>query len=156
MWNTFIPDLVVATFGAALTVIIAFTTYIIKVRYDERLALQALIDELHQRRAVAPGPEPTIPNAAELGDFDRANRSVISMREEIRRTRDRVRQVPALRDPLSEMTRACNHYLELSEGTPPRYAQLLGRLRDDLDAQIRRLSAVKRGLTPLTPGMKAF
>ena len=101
MWESFIPDVVVAIIGAVFTVMIALITYVLSVRLNEKRAIQSLISELHRRRAIAEGPEPVIPGAEQSADFARANASVASMRTEIRATRDRVRQVDSLQAPLS-------------------------------------------------------
>lgn len=156
MWDTFIPDLLVALVGAVLTVLIAFVTYKVNARVDETKALNSLIEELHRRRALAPGDDQPIPGAAQSDDFVRANASVLSMREEIRTTRDRVRQLQLAQLPLSEMTRACNRYLEMSAIAPERYARLLGELRKDLDRQVRALAATRRRVPHLVPGDGAF
>ena len=156
MWLTFWPDVLVAVIGAALTVLIALVTYLLRLRLEERRALQSLIDELHRRRSLAPGPEPVIPNAASDADFGRANASVLSIRDEIRRTRDRVRQIESLQGPLSRMTRACNQYLEVSAAFPPHYAILLGELRRDLSGSVTQLSAARKGVVASEPGHGAF
>ncbi|MEA1264078.1 MULTISPECIES: hypothetical protein [unclassified Microbacterium] len=156
MWDSFFPDVVVAFVGALLTVLIALVTYMLKIRLDEKRAIQSLIDELHRRRAIAEGPEPVIRGAEELPDFVRANASVVSMRTEIRSTRDRVRQVDSLQGPLSEMTRACNRYLELSAASPDFYARYLGDLRRELTPLVSQLAGSRRGIVAHQPGGGAF
>lgn len=156
MWESFIPDLVVAFIGALLTVLIALVTYVLKIRLDEKRAIQSLIGELHRRRAIAEGPEPVIRGAGELPDFARANASVASMRAEIRSTRDRVRQLDSLQVPLSEMTRACNRYLEFSAASPDFYAGYLGDLRRELAPLVSRLAGTRRGIVAYPPGGGAF
>ena len=156
MWDTFWPDVLVAVIGAAFTVLIALITYLLRLRLEEKRALESLIGELHRRRALAPGPEPIISAAASSADFARANASVSAMRDEIRRTRDRVRQVDSLQLPLSNMTRACNRYLEMSAASPPHYALLLGRLREELAKGVNDLTRARRGVTSLEPGGGAF
>jgi hypothetical protein len=113
MWESFWPDIVVAVVGAVigsvLTVGIAVATYFITIRHRENQALNALVRELHERRAIAPIASPReIPGAAELDDYDRANRSVVSMRDEISRTRELVGQSPEVQLSLSEMKRTWN------------------------------------------------
>lgn len=156
MWQTFVPDVLVAIIGAALTVLIAFATYLLRLRLEEKRALQSLINELHRRRALVPGPERIIPNAAEIGDFQWANASILSVRDEIRRTRDRVRQVDSRLIPLSAMTRACNRYLEQSAAAPPHYVLFLAALKHELEENVRALARARRGLKPLEPGSGAF
>lgn len=107
-------------------------------------------------RAVAEGPEPVIPGAEQSADFARANASVASIRTEIRTTRDRVRQVDSLQAPLSEMTRSCNRYLELSAAYPGHYAVYLGNLRRELTPQVAQVAASLRGIVAHEPGGGAF
>lgn len=156
MWESFFPDLLVAIVGALLTVLIALVTYLLKIRLDEKRAIQSLIGELHRRRAIAEGAEPIIRDAEQLADFDRANLSVASMRAEIRSTRDRVRQLESLQGPLSEMTRSCNLYLERSAASPDHYAIYLGDLRRELSPLVSRLAASRRGVVAHEPGGGAF
>ncbi|RFA15606.1 hypothetical protein B7R22_06565 [Subtercola boreus] len=96
MGESFGPDLVVsiigAVFGSVLTVAIALVTYLVQRRRSEGQALQSLINEIHHRRALIDHGEPrTVPDAAESDDYRRCTSSVISIRDEIRRTRDAVR-----------------------------------------------------------------
>lgn len=156
MWDSFLPDLLVAFVGALLTVAIALGTYLLKVRLDEKRAIQSLINEVHRRRSLAEGPEPTLPGALQSGDYARANASIATIRDEIRSTRDRVRQVDNLQDPLSKMTRACNRYLELSASHPDGYAIYLGDLRRELTPLVQALASKRRGVTALEPGGGAF
>jgi hypothetical protein len=152
MWDTFLPDLIVAVIGALLTVLIALVTYLLKVRLDEKRAIRSLINELHRRRALAEGPEPVVENAAQLDDYTRANASIVSIRREIRLTRDRVRQIEAIQSHLSAMTRSCNRYLELSDASPDRYAIYLGDLRRELTPLVERLARTHRGIANHEPG----
>ncbi|MEN0022219.1 MAG: hypothetical protein AAGC61_02980 [Microbacterium sp.] len=156
MWDSFLPDLLVALIAAVFTVVIALVTYLLKVRLDEKRAIQSLINELHRRRALAPGPEPFIRGAAQSEDYLRANTSISTIRTEIRSTRDRVRQIERVQAPLSAMTRACNRYLELSAAIPDTYAVYLGDLRRELTPQIEELANTQRGIVAHQPGMGAF
>ncbi|MGD8166662.1 hypothetical protein ACEXOS_005525 [Herbiconiux sp. P16] len=161
MWETFWPDILVAIvgaiFGSMLTVGIALGTFFITFRRREDQALGALIKELHERRAVAQiGTLREIPEAAILDDFARANRSVISLRDEIGRTRDLVGPTADLQAPLSAMRRACNRYLETSSVLPERYWYLLDDLRVELSAGVHDLAKVRRRLPRLEPGGGAF
>lgn len=156
MWDSFLPDLLVAVVGALLTVAIALGTYVLKVRLDEKRAIQSLINEMHRRRSLAAGPEPLIPGSLQSGDYLRANASVATIREDIRSTRDRVRQVEKLQDPLSKMTRACNRYLEQSAAHPDGYAIYLGDLRRELTPVVQSLASKRRGVVALEPGGGAF
>jgi len=154
MWDTFLPDLVVALVGAVLTVAIAYSTFLLSVRRNERLALNSLVVELHHRRALS-GRGVVIPGAARSRDYERANLSVLSMREEIRTARDRVRS-QLLHQALQRMTRACNRYLERAEWDADRYAILLVELRRDLTAEVDALRRARRGLQSFEPGAGAF
>jgi hypothetical protein len=157
MWQTFWPDVLVAVIGAVLTVAIAYLTYLLSVRRTEKQALNSLINEFHHRRAISPrtalGP---VERAAEKDDFLRANLSVLNMRDEIRRTRDAVRSIADLHDPLSQMTRACNNYLETSAREPDRYLYLLDDLRKELSSSLHRLAVTRRGVRVYEPGQGAF
>lgn len=152
MWDSFLPDLIVAMFGAVLTVTIAVVSYFLKIRTDERRAIQSLIDELHRRRALRPGVAQLIPGAAGSDDYVRVTSSISSIRDEVRTTRDRVRQVEKLQRPLSEMTRACNRYLSLSAAMPDAYANHLVDLRQSLTSSIHELATSRHGVIALEPG----
>jgi len=156
MWDTFWPDVLVAIIGAALTVFIALATYLVRARIEENRALQSLVNELHRRRALAPGADVPIPGAASLDDYLRANASILSIKDEIRLVRDRVRDAEKLQEPLASMTRACNHYLEASSRYPERYAILLNELRAKVAKQVIALSRLRRAVRPLVPGDGAF
>lgn len=156
MWTSFVSDLLVAVFASLLTVAVAYGTYVLKVRHDETLALQSLIDELHERRALAPNHGQVVPHASGLPDFEWANRSVSAIKGEIRRVRDQVRQVPELRKPLKRMTQSCNRYLEMSAAAPENYAVLLGTLRIELFDEIHNLHSVNKRLRVLQPGTDAY
>ena len=156
MWDTFLPDLLVAIIGAVLTVVIALATYLLKIRLDEKRAIQSLTNEMHRRRALTAGSEPMIRGAAESEDFLRANSSIATIRTEVRSTRDRVRQIESMQDPLSGMTRACNRYLELSSARPDAYAIYLGDLRRELTPLVQKLASRRRGVVAHEPGGGAF
>lgn len=160
MWQTFGPDVLVAVIGALLTalltVLIAFATFLLRLRLEELRAVQSLVSELHRRRALTPGPEVVIPGAAERKSLAEANASVLSIRDEVRRTRDRVRQVDSRQVPLSRMTAACNRYLEISSAAPDSYAILLGELSRELDVGVRELVSARSGTRYLQPGAGAF
>lgn len=156
MWETFWPDVLVAFIGAFLTVGIAYATFLIQQRRQENQALRGLVNDLYHRRALAVTTPQEISDAAERADFQRAGLSVIDIRDHIRRTRDHVRQNSAAVEVLSQMIRACNRYLEESEGTPNFYAFLLKNLRTDLHQGVVEISGKVRGLQALEPGAAAF
>lgn len=142
MWTTFLPDLLVAVIGAVLTVVIALITFMIQRRRTEDGLLRGLISDIHRRRAFTPIAElRVIPDAKAQPDFDRASRSVLALRDEIKRTRNGIRGDRDVQSHLSDMTRACNRYLEESERTPDNYWQHLMTLRGQLNSSIERIAA---------------
>lgn len=151
MWLTFWPDVLVAVIGASLTIVIAYGTYILNLRRNERRALNSLIMELHHRRAFS-GRAVIVPNARDLADYSRTNASILAIKEEIRRTRDNVRELPPLQGPLSQMTKDCNGYLEIVERDPNSYAIQVLELRKSLNKQIILLARQQRGIQALEPG----
>lgn len=156
MWSSFIPDIIVALMSAVFTVLIAFGTYILDRRRREVDALNALIEDLHFRRALSTLPDPArIRNAESFHDYSRANLSVISMRHEMRSARDLVRGDRSDRETLAAMVRACNRYLENSTADPGAYAIELSQLRKVLSTEVRHLSE-RRGVTYREPGSGAF
>ncbi|WP_157550793.1 hypothetical protein [Microbacterium sp. Root553] len=156
MWNTFGADVLVAVIGAALTVSIAFLTYLGRIRLEEHRALQILINDLHGRRALAVGRGSKVRFASWSASFKRANASIISARDEIKATRAKVRKHEKVQGPLVEMIRACNNYLEMIEGDPSSYLIYLAQLKLELYAQALRLASVRRGLKVARPGDGAF
>jgi hypothetical protein len=92
MRMTFLPDLLIALITASFTVLFAFVTYRLSVRRDETRAISALIAELHGRRAFA-GDAVVIAEGRNAVDFHRANSSVLSVKDEVRRLRDSVPQL---------------------------------------------------------------
>jgi hypothetical protein len=156
MWETFWPDVLVAFIGALLTVAIAYGTFLIQQRRQEKHVLRGLINDLHHRRALAITAPQEIWNAEEGKDFHRAGLSVIDIRDHIRRARDLVRQDSSTVEPLSDMVRACNRYLEESESKPNFYAFFLKTLHDDLHKGVVNISDKVRGLKAHEPGAAAF
>lgn len=156
MWTTFWPDLLVALVGAVLTVVIAAATYLANRRLGETRAINALIREIHGRRVLTVGKPRVIRGAAKLDDYRWAAASVLSLRDEVRRTRDQVREMAKLQEPLSRMARACNRFLEESAYDPDTYAILAADLRDALTAEVHALSLARRGVRVLSPGEGAY
>jgi hypothetical protein len=157
MWQTFLPDLLVTFIGAVLTVAIAFCTYLLNERRREKASLSALVGELHHRRALSLIENPmTVPDAEVLDDFVRANASILSVRDEIRRTRDIVKSSAALQEVLASMTRACNRYLESAAAEPDQYWYLLDDLRRHLADDVHRLVTLRPRVRALEPGSGAF
>lgn len=160
MWDTFLPDLVVALIGALvgalLTVAIAYGTFLMQQARQERHVVRGLINDLYHRRALAVTTPQEIPDAEERKDFERAGLSVIDIRDHIRRVRDQVRQDTQTVDALSNMIRACNRYLEVSEGQPILYALLLKKLQEDLEEGVTKIAERVRGVDALPPGRGAL
>jgi hypothetical protein len=156
MWTTFFPDLLVAILGAVLTVIIALATFMIQRRRTEDGLLRGLISDIHHRRAVAPLDEvQAVPNAKDLPDFHRAGQSVLALKDEIKRARDGIRGDRAVQPVLSQMTRACNRYLEDSQLSPDEYWQHLMTLRATLTKHIQQIASTAN-VEALAPGAAAY
>jgi hypothetical protein len=157
VWATFLPDTIVARFGALLTVLIAVLSYLINRRMLETSALQSLVDELYVRRSLTPPAKLRIVSKArKLDDYMFASASVLSIRDEVRRARDSARSSPALQSALIEMTTACNAYLETSAARPEEYLFLLDVLRCELSKGVHHIAALRRGVKPKEPGGRAL
>jgi type II secretory pathway component PulJ len=161
MWTTFFPDVIVAVVGAVigsiLTVLIAYFTFVVSRVHRETQALNSLIAEIHQRRALAYIDNPrVVPRAEQNVDYLHANASILGIKDEVRRARDQLRPRFSLQSPLVEMTRSCNRYLELSASNPDRYWFHLMELRESLMAQIETLARTKRSISVREPGGGAF
>lgn len=154
MWETFGADVVVALISSALTVLIAYGTFLLNRWRDQRMAAQFIIDDLAHRRAFAASAV-RIPGAEKNDDYKRANASVLTARDEIRAVRPRMGADLAVQQALSSMIRSCNIYLEKSARDPDAYAIQLVELRDALGKDVRKL-ADKRRVRPTTPGSLAF
>lgn len=153
------PDLVVALIGALvgalLTVAIAYGTFLMQQARQEKQVVRGLITDLYHRRALAVRTPQEISNAGERKDFERVGLSVIDIRDHIRRVRDQVRQDTETVDALSNMIRACNRYLEGSEGEPNFYVFLLQTLQKDLEEGVSQIAERVRGVDALAPGRGA-
>jgi len=157
MWDTFLPDLLLTLIGSALTVAIAAGTFLVNRRYRENQALNVLIQEIHYRRAFTRIETlMEIQNAELSDDFSRVNASVSSIRDAIREARSLTRPVGKLQVPLSQMTVACNRYLELAARRPNRYWYFLEELRNDVHTQVERLAGASRRIHALEPGSGAL
>lgn len=157
MWNTFWPDLLVAVIGAALTVLIAWATYVLQRRSNEKQALRFLVEEIHRRRALAPiAHVGDVPGAGASDDFNRVNASILDIKDSIRLAREQSRPESPAQSALSDMTSACNRYLEGAAHCPERYLHELMSLRGSLTGNIRKMAEGVRGVQPLEPGGSAF
>jgi hypothetical protein len=160
MWTTFGPDLLVAVIGAVigsvLTVLIAAVTFFVQRRRTEIGTINVLIDDIHHRRAFTVDNPQRIPEAVFLPDYDRANRSVLDIRDRIRESRARIRPQVGQQSQLSKMLRACNRYLENSSELPAEYWFGLEQLRSDLWESIVALAESDSSIIAREPGGAAF
>lgn len=156
-WDTFWPDLLVAVLSALIAVGVALASYLIGVYRRERHALQALIKELHERRALnVDGIDRPRFGARRRSEFYRINDSILAVREEINRTRHLVREAPKIQGPLRSMRLACNQYLERSERDPNSYIWLAGQLQCELTKAVVALTTARHRLLYMEPGKGAF
>ncbi|WP_152030993.1 hypothetical protein [Agromyces aureus] len=133
--STFWPDLLIAliatTFGALLTVGIAFGTYRHEVSTRERDAIRHLANILASRRAfVEANPvriDTTEPYRAD--DLEACRVSVAHAREAIVEASRGVRPGSSMQQPLDDMARAANRYLDLARRDPDGYWLHLNGLR---------------------------
>jgi len=156
MWTTFLPDVLVAAIGAVLTVLVAIASYVISKRRRERVALQALINHLHGKRALLtlPGSSPKrrIRGAAKLPDFQHAAASVLDIKSEIKGVREVSSVSARWQQNLAKMLTSCNLYLEQSQAEPYFYPWYLDDLRRELEVEVRALTRSRKGLSFARPG----
>lgn len=161
MWNTFWPDFWVAIIGAVvgsiLTVMIALITYRLQRRSNKRHSLRLLVDEIHRRRAFAPiANVGNVPGAQKLDDFHNVNASILDIRDRIRLAREQTRPESGAQKPLSDMTRACNRYLQSTARQPDRYLHELMSLRSALWRNIQEVAGEVRGVPALESAGAAY
>lgn len=161
MWNTFWPDLLIALIGAVLgsvlTVVIALITYRLQRRANEKHALRLLVDEIHRRRAFVPiANVRNVAGAQKLDDFSNVNSSVLDIRDRIRLAREQTRPESGAQRPLSDMTRACNRYLQATARRPDRYLYDLEFLRNNLWESIQEMAREIQGVPALEPAGAAY
>lgn len=157
MWNTFWPDLLIAVIGAVLTVLTAWFTYLLQRRANETRALRFLVEEIHRRRALAPVARVSdVPGAGASDDFNRVNASILDIKDRIRLAREQSRPQSPAQPALSDMTRACNRYLESTAHSPEKYLHELRSLRQSLTYSIIHMTEGVRGVQRLEPGGSAF
>jgi hypothetical protein len=157
MWNTFIPDLLVALLGSLVTVAIAYMTFSIQRRRQEHQAIRGLINDIHRRRALTViGVVRRIRRAKRLPDFHRATASVLDLRDRVRETRNAVRADSIYQNTLTNMTRSCNRYLEATGQSANDYYFELAKLRADLLTAVQTLAKGTRSISYLEPGAGAY
>lgn len=157
MWTTFLPDLVVAVFGAALTVVIAFLTVRRQQKKIERNELNRLITDLHHRRALNGIANPRIvPHAKDVDDFKHANLSVLDIRNQTKAVAHHVRPTSEAQKPLSRLIRSCNQYLEDGMYDPDKYHFHLSDLRTKIHGCVQEIAETDSQITSLEPGTSAY
>jgi uncharacterized membrane protein YccC len=129
-WSSLIPDLVVALFGAGLTVGIAGVTYFRQLRRRNAQLVRNLADDLSTRRALTP-IEPR-ESSADSEDADRCFRSVAAAAHRISEARDQISPDTDLRQALQRMVVSCVQYKDAVESAPRRWQFALMRLREEL------------------------
>lgn len=146
-----------AVAGSVLTVVIALMTYRVQRRTNEKHALRLLVDEIHRRRAFAPIANARIvPGAQNLDDFQNVSASILDIRDRIRVAREQTRPESGAQKPLSDMTRACNRYLQATARQPERYLYDLMSLRGSLWENIQEMAREIRGIPALEPAGAAY
>lgn len=157
MWTSFFPDLLVAIFGAGLTVLIAFWTVRYQQKATERVELNRLITDLHHRRVLYEIVNPdTVRGARKIDDFKHANLSVLDIRDQAKRVSHQVRPNSPAQQPLSGLIKACNRYLEAGMYEPEKYLFHLQGLRKEVQACIDQIAAGDKNVTALEPGISAY
>jgi hypothetical protein len=159
----FLEEVFVAVIGSALGAGGAIFAAILlrrrEAKRNEGAALLGLIAELHLRRALATNLERDLTDGDALGsaDFARVGQSVIDIRAQIRDVRRLLRPNSQAFEPLNNMSRACNFYLERSAARPGSYMSQLNDLRDSLESRVDEIAAkFKFKVDGLKPGMGAF
>lgn len=152
MWDTFLPDVLVTVIGSALTVSIAYGTFLLQQRRTEKQVLTNLIHDLHHRRALRAFAARHVQGASESDDFRRTSASVLEVREQIRTARNSLPPRSQASSFLSKMLVACNRHLSKSARDPGEYQSHLMVLHTTLAAEIGEICTKIRGLKPLEPG----
>ncbi|ERI37290.1 hypothetical protein IG195_02800 [Arthrobacter sp. TES] len=156
MWDTFFADVVVALVGAVLTVGIAYGTFRLQLRHNEKRVLRHLIWDLEHRRALSIGHPMEIPDAAIKDDYKRAGLSVVDIRDRVRQTVDQVQPKSNAQAYLSKMMASCHHYLEDSDASPNSYTFHLAELQRNLHEAVRGVASSVSGIDAGEPGSLAY
>ncbi|WP_342022489.1 hypothetical protein AAE021_11625 [Arthrobacter citreus] len=121
-------------------------------RAREKRALQALITQVHLKRALAEDGPGAV--SADL-DAARCRSTVADIRQQVRETLSELRPGSASQvSALLEMHRACDAYLRETEGNGRNFEARLRELRPVLNQSARRLSS-GRHVQYLAPGQRA-
>ncbi|WP_143109888.1 hypothetical protein [Agromyces sp. CF514] len=135
MPNTFWPDLLVVliatTLGALLTVWIAFGTYRYELRTRERDAIRHLANIIASRRAFMEANPVRVDTSEQYraDDLEACRASVTYAREAIIDASRAVRPGSPMQQPLDDMARATNRYLDQARRDPNGYWLHLNELR---------------------------
>jgi hypothetical protein len=141
-WSSFVPDLVVAFFGAVLTVLIAYGTYVVQRRRQDLRIMRIAADDLAARRAfelIQPRP-----SRGDSDDADRCRRSVNSAQQQLGALRDQVTSNRPLRALLQDMVRVTRDYKDMIEREPDRWQFALMHVRGELTARLRDVERLLR------------
>jgi hypothetical protein len=141
-WSSFVPDLVVACFGAVLTVLIAYGTYIIQRRRQDLRIMRIVADDLAARRAFELIEPRT--SRADSDDADRCFRSVNTAQQQLGALRDQVISNRPLHAILQEMVRATRDYKDMIERDPERWQFALMHVREELTGRLRDVEKLLR------------
>lgn len=156
VWETFLPDVVVATIGAVmaavLTVAIAAWTVHLDRKRTEQSSINNLVRSLSTRRAFEEAAGSFCDVDVSREDRERVAKSVLRTRDEIAHVRSQCRAILSVQEPLTLSIRACNAYLEDADLSPGHYVQLLMELRERLTEQVHALRRVHPSLDPADPG----
>ena len=148
-WTDLAIAMIATTFGATLTVGIAYATYRHEIRSRERDAIHHLANVIASRRALLPARHQRVradlPDHA--SDLEACRSSVREIRESIVDAARAVRPGSAAQDPLDSMARAANDFLSSSRRDPDGYWIGLNDLRAELTSSLSDLGKyVKRDL----------
>jgi hypothetical protein len=141
-WSSFVPDLVVACFGAALTVLIAFGTYVVQRRRQDVRVMRIAADDLASRRAFELIEPRT--SRGDSDDADRCRRSVDTAQQQLGALRDQMISNRPLRAMLQDMVRATRDYKDMIEREPDRWQFALMRVREELTERLRDIERLLR------------
>jgi hypothetical protein len=145
--------------GAVLAVLSVVLFRIRDQRRDELAAVDNVVHLLSVRRALVIGDPRVLPSVDVsdwTGDFARAGRSVVAMRDELIQSMSSLPSGNRGRMPIRRMISSCNTYLEMSAAAPVRYWIELDCLRASLTGQVRILQSANPRCSKLLPGAAAF
>jgi hypothetical protein len=134
--------------GAAGAIIAALVLRVRDERRREASALKGLVVDIYFRRALGGAYS----HAPSLTGRRSAERSISTLRSQIRRTREELRPRSPAFDSLSELTRCCNAYLDAVERHPRRYARELELLRVRISPVVAEITHRYRFDIDATPG----